>query len=144
VPFKEEKLSEYVHSIEDKCKALNFVIGRVYRNSNGTTPKVRERLRIPSDWYNDFHGIKAEDMHAQKDKAKVLVRKIRDRLSLHAMKEKDVFSPQELASFKHLVRHKDGEDAVIDVLKTNDRDPVEHYYVSAVDFCDRILHELEK
>jgi hypothetical protein len=144
VAFKPEKLQEYVQSIEDKIKAMNFAIGRVYRASNGATPKMRERLRVPSEWYNDFHAIKPEDLEEQKDKAKVLVRKIRDKLSTYSMKEKDVFSGQELALLKHLARHKDGEDTVLHVLKTNDRDPVEHYYVSAVEFCDRILEELER
>lgn len=144
VQFKPEKLSEYVQSIEDKCKGLNFTIGRVYRNSNGGTPHMRERLRIPSEWYNDFHSIKAEDMAEQQEKAKVLIHKIRDRLKVLAMKEKEVFSHPEAANLKHIMRHKEGEDRIIDVLKANDRDPVDHYYVSAVEFCDRILEELEK
>lgn len=147
VEFKPEKLDEYVHAIEDKAKALNFAIGRVYRASNGGTAKMRERLRIPSEWYNDFNAFNAlekEDRQAQLDQAAVLLRKIRDRLALFAQKEKDVFHPSELSSLKHLARNKDGEDRIIDVLKTNDRDPVDHYYVSAVDFCDRILSELEE
>jgi hypothetical protein len=144
VEFKPEKLEEYVNAIEDKIKGMNFVIGRVYRASNGATPKMRERLKVPSDWYNEFHAIKPEDLEDQKGNAKVLIRKIRDRLSLYIMKEKDVFSPEEIKPLKHIVRHKDGHDTILQILKTNDRDPVEHYYVSAVEFCDRILEELEK
>jgi hypothetical protein len=144
VAFKPEKLSEYVQSIEDKIKGMNFVIGRVYRTSNGASAKMRERLRVPSEWYNEFHAIKPEDIEEQQEKAKVLLTKIHDRLKTYAMKEKEVFSTQELASIKHLARHKDGEDTIIDVLKTNDRDPVDNYYVSAVEFCNRILEELNK
>lgn len=144
VEFKPEKLQEYVSAIEDKIKGMNFVIGRVYRASNGATPKMRERLKVPSEWYNEFHAIRAEDLDDQKENAKVLLRKIRDRLSVYVAKEKDVFSPEELKGIKHLARNKEGHDTILHILKTNDRDPVEHYYVSAVEFCDRILEELEK
>lgn len=144
VPFKAEKIDEYVHAIEDKIKALNFAIGRVYRASNGGTMKMRERLRVPSEWYNEFNTFRGEDVDTQLDQAAVLLRKIRDRLGLYTQKEKDVFHTSELSSLKHLARQKDGEDRIIDVLKTNDRDPVEHYYVSAIDFCDRILAEIEE
>jgi hypothetical protein len=144
VPFKPEKINEYISAIEDKAKALNFVIGRVYRSSNGGSVAMRERLRIPSEWYNEFNAIRTEDLDTQLGHAAILVRKIRDRLMLYAQKEKDVFSKSEINGLKHIVRNKDGEDPVIDVLKTNDRDPVDHYYVSAVDFCDRILSEIEK
>jgi hypothetical protein len=144
VAFKPERIQEYVQSIEDKVKAINFVIGRVYRSSNGGTVKMRERLRIPSEWYNEFHLVKDEELSERLENAKVLIRKIRDRLAVYAMKESEVFSQQELSALKHLARRKDGEDPIIMVLKTNDRDPVEHYYVSAVEFCDRILEELDK
>jgi hypothetical protein len=101
-------------------------------------------LRIPSEWYNEFHLVKDEELSEKLENAKVLIRKIRDRLAVYSMKENEVFSPQELGALKHIVRRKDGEDAIITILKTNDRDPVDHYYVSAVEFCDRILEELEK
>lgn len=144
VDFLPEKLPEYVQSIEDKAKGLNFAIGRVYRASNGGSTLMRERLRIPKEWYNEFYSIKVEDMAEQNDRASILVRKIHDRLKLLAQREREVFSEAEITRLKNLARNKNGEDAVIDVLKTNDRDPVEHYYVSALDLCERILQELGK
>jgi hypothetical protein len=144
VQFAPDKIQEYVQSIEDKVKAINFVIGRVYRSSNGGTMKMRERLRIPSEWYNEFHLLKDEELTEKLENATVLVRKIRDRLAVYAMKESEVFSEAEIANLKHLARRKDGEDTIINVLKTNDRDPVDHYYMSAVEFCDRIIEELER
>lgn len=144
VDFVPEKLPEYVQSIEDKAKGLNFAIGRVYRASNGGSSLMRERLRIPKEWYNEFYSIKVEDMAEQNDRASILVRKIHDRLKLLAQREREVFNESEISRLKNLARNKNGEDAVIDVLKTNDRDPVEHYYVSAIDLCERILQELEK
>lgn len=144
VEFKKEKLPEYVQSIEDKVKAMNFVIGRVYRASNGGSEKLREKLRIPREWYNEFYEIKPEELIDEQHKAAVLIRKIHDRLRRLAQKEKDVFSDAQLKNLKNIARSKSGEDAIIDVLKTNDRDPVENYYVSAVDLTERILEELEK
>ncbi len=140
--FHTEKLVEYVHSMEDKVKGLNFAIGRVYRRSNGSSDTIRERLRISREWYNEFYAIKPEDLDEQKVKARILVHKIHDRLKLLAAKEREVFTEKELAALKNLARNKNGEDAIIDVLKTNDRDPVEHYYVGALEVCETILKGL--
>jgi len=142
VEFREERLGEYVHAIEDKAKGLNFAIGRVYRRANGATDAMRERLRISREWYNEFYEIKPEDLESQKSKAKVLVHKIHDRLQLLARKEREVFSDKEIAALKNLARNRNGDDAIIDVLKTNDRDPVDHYYVSALGVCEAILKGL--
>jgi len=143
VEFRPEKIDEYVQAIEDKLKGINFVVGRVYRSSNNGTVAMRERLRIPSEWYNDFHAIPAEDRERQLGKAKTLIRKIHDRLTLLKKRENELFSQEEMAALKHIMRNKDGDDTIIHVLKTNDRDPVEHYFTSATDFCERILKELE-
>jgi hypothetical protein len=134
-------IEEYIQAIEDKAKALNFAIGRVYRNSNGGSPRVRERIRIPREWYNDFTEASQEERTGM---AKVVVRRIRDRLSLYVMRERDVFSAQEIESFKNVARDRSGNDTVLNVLKGNDSDPVEATYASAVSFCDKILKELEK
>lgn len=138
----EENITEFLHGIEDKCKALNFVIGRVYRSSNGGTKEMRERLRIDNEWYNEFNR-KSDDPDDQPD-ALAALHLIKDRLSLFMKKEKDVFSEKELKGLKHIARKKDGEDRIIDVLVTNDRDPVESYYVGAVDAADKILKVIEK
>ncbi len=147
IEFNPEKLKEYVQSIEDKAKGINFAIGRVYRSSNGGTATMRDRLKINREWYNEFYDIKEEDLEeGDKEKierAKVLLHKIHDRLKVLARRENDVFHKDEISRLKNLARNGAGEDAVIDVLKTNDRDPVENYYVSAVDFCERILKELD-
>jgi hypothetical protein len=141
--FEPDRIQEYVQSIEDKCKAINFVVGRVYRNSNGGNPKLRERLRIPSEWYNEFSAT-GEAKENTLAKAKVMVRKIRDRLSLYSQKEREVFHADEVKHLKHLHRNAAGEDTVITVLHHNDSDPVEQYYKSAMEFCDTILAALEK
>ena len=148
VEFHPEKLDEYIQSIEDKAKGLNFAIGRVYRSSNGGSAALRDKIKIRRDWYNEFYELNEAELdnkHQHKvDKAKVLLHQILDRLRLLGQKERVVFSQSELKKLKNLKRNEHGEDAVIDVLQANDNDPVEHYYVSAVDFCERIIEELER
>jgi hypothetical protein len=142
--FEPAKLDQYIHTIEDKCKAINFVIGRVYRASNGGVKEMREKLRVPSEWYNEFNAIKPEAVKEQKELALDILKRIQERLSDLLRPEKDVFTPAEIKGLKHLARDRDGKDRVIDVLTVNDQDPVEDYFLGAMDFCKRITTELEK
>ena len=48
-----------LRGIEDKCKAINFVIGRVYSDKKGGNKEVREQLKINRDLYNTFSEITA-------------------------------------------------------------------------------------
>lgn len=142
--FQPEQLDRYIHTIEDKCKALNFVIGRVYRASNGGTKEMRQQIKVPSEWYNEFNSIPTEEAKEQRQKALALLENIRERLSVMLRPEKDVFRKPEIAGLKHLARDPDGKDRVIDVLTVNDNDPVEDYFLGAMDFCKKITAELEK
>jgi len=142
--FKPENLEQYIHTIEDKCKALNFVIGRVYRASHGGTKSMREKIKIPSEWYNEFNAIKPEDIKEKRHIALGLLTRIQDRLAELLKPEKELFTPKELEGLKIIERDKDGKDRVIDVLTVNDSDPVEDYYLGAVDFCKRFIVELKK
>ena len=65
---KKQTLQDYVHSIEDKSKALNFAVGRVYNKYHGGTNEMREKLRIPADWYNEFSliGVGTETIDMEK------------------------------------------------------------------------------
>lgn len=141
--FEPEKIEDYIHSIEEKCKALNFVIGRVYRTSNGGTPELRTRLRIDKDWYNEFQEILTDDIKKRKVDAEVVLHKILDRLKLLSKAERDVLTSKELKVLKNIVRHIEGADSVIDILIVNDRDPVEHYYAGAVRDTEKIIKGLK-
>ncbi len=142
--FKPERLDKYIHTIEDKCKALNFVIGRVYRASNGGTRGMRDKIKVPSEWYNEFNAIKPEEVKEKKELPLEMLRRIRTRLGDLLKPEKELFTNAELHGLKHLARDRDGKDRVLDVLSVNDNDPVEDYYLGAMDFCKRIIAELEK
>lgn len=140
---KEETIEDYIHSIEEKCKALNFVIGRVYRTSNGGTKELRAKLRIDKEWYNEFQQILTDDIKERKQDAEILLHKILDRLKLLSKSEKEVFNTKEVKALKNIVHHVEGADNIIDVLVVNDRDPVEHYYAGAVRDTEKILEGLK-
>ncbi len=142
--FEPEHLGRYIHTIEDKCKAINFVIGRVYRTSNGGTKVMRERLRIPREWYNEFNAIPAEQAQEQRQLALDLLGRIEERLASLLRPEKDLFTKDEIRSLKELARDEGGKDRILDVLIVNDNDPVEEYFLGAMDFCKRVKEGLEK
>jgi len=129
---QEEPLDRLVHSIEDKVKAINGVIGRVYRRSNGGTELVRNLIKIRSEWYNEFNALaKSRD----KEKIIALLDKIERRLNRLFRTERDVFGN---TNFRNLKREKGGTSKIIDVLKQNDNDPVDVYLENALISCGRI------
>ncbi|MBR9692551.1 APC family permease [Candidatus Woesearchaeota archaeon] len=142
--FTPGQLDQYIHTIEDKCKALNFVIGRTYRASNGGTRGMRDKIKVPSDWYNEFNSIKPEEAKEQQVLALDLLGRIQERLHSLLKPEKDVFTKTEYKGLRTLMRDDEGKDRVIDVLSVNDNDPVEDYYLGAMDFCKRVTQELQK
>ncbi len=139
--FSVGELPAFVRSLEDKAKGLNFAIGRVYRNSNGGSAKLRARVRILREWYNEFnHAGEADRVRT----ARVVVKKIQDRLLLYREEERVVFSEEERKRFKNVRRKKDGSSTVLSVLVENDSDPVEQYYESALELCEKILEGLRE
>lgn len=142
--FTPENMDKYIHTIEDKCKALNFVIGRVYRASNGGSKTLREKIRVPSELYNEFNAIKPEELEEKKQDAVSILIRIEDRLNTLLKPESNVFSNSEVKALKRLARDSTGKDRIIDVLSVNDEDPVQDYYLGAVDFCQVIIKHLKE
>ena len=138
-----KKIEEYIQSIEDKCKAINFVIGRVYSNRHGGTERLRDSIKISSDWYNEFSKINQGNMEENLVLLKKVLWSIYDRLLLIGKQENEVFKKKELAKLAVSERDKMGEETIIDVLKNNDKDPVLTYYQSALDFCHKATEELK-
>lgn len=146
-PFKPEALEQQFHTLEDKCKAINFVIGRVYRASNGGTKSMREKIKIPSEWYNEFHRMTAEAATREDEElelARTLLERIQERLLLLLKPEKEVFTKEELRGLRNLARDTTGLDRILDVLSVNDNDPVEEYYLGAREFCRQALEGLRE
>jgi hypothetical protein len=140
---KQQDITEYIHSIEDKVKALNFVIGRVYSVYHGGTNRMRNKIRIDKAWYDDFNQIDEQDIEKRKHEAIVLVQKIKDRLDLMQQSEREVFG-NDATNIKNVARNPAGTDSVIAVLTRNDKDPVQQYYDGARTFCEEALKKLKE
>ena len=139
----EESIRKFVSSIEDKAKAINAVIGRVYSVKHGGTDELRAKIKIDSEHYNEISQLHTEEPDKRKETATILLKKIKERLGLLQRPEIEVFERSEVRSLENLDRDKNGKDDIIDVLMKNDKDPVAIYYQGALDFCDEALKELE-
>lgn len=138
-PKAEEQIKTAVRSLEDKCKAINFVIGRVYARRNGASTKLRDKIKIPAKLYNAFshmHGIK-EFTPEMKDILKQLV----ERLNYLYSKEKEVFD-DDYKKFSNITHEPNGDSKIIDVLIKNDNDPVREYFLGALDACETVLGQM--
>jgi len=138
----QKQFQEYIQAIEDKCKAINFVIGRVYSNKHGGSEKLRESIKLKPEWYNEFSKINDENIDENMVVLKKVLWSLYDRLLLIGKKEREVFKKKEIINIKDLTRDKMGEETIIEVLANNDKDPIVTYYQSAVDFCKKATEEL--
>ncbi|MBW2982920.1 hypothetical protein KY327_01300 [Candidatus Woesearchaeota archaeon] len=134
---RDEDLPSFIASIEDKGKALNFAIGRVYNAYHGGAKQLRDRIKIEQEWYDRFSHIPSDPSKVDFDALIVLIRKIESRLKLLEKTEAEVFG-QAHKDFKNLIRDSAGKDRVIDVLDRNDKDPVKTYVEGALEFCGKV------
>ena len=138
----DESLKSFVSSIEDKSKALNSAIGRVYSVKHGGSEFLRKKIRIDAEHYNEINELKSQPLDKRRILAIELLRKIKDKLDLLTQPEKDVFEKGEMQHLMNIERDMFGNDKIMDVLIRNDKDPVKSYYDGAVEFCDNALDEL--
>lgn len=141
--IEEKELTDYINSIEDKSKALNFTIGRVYNQYHGGSKKIREKIQIPSDWYNEFSLVGIAKGKIDKEKLLHLISKFELQLKILEKTEYEVFE-EEVSKLRNLIREPHGKDKIINVLDYNDKDPVRSYYEGALEFCQRIKEEIDK
>ena len=142
IPKKEDSLEEYIHSIEDKSKALNFVVGRVYNKYHGGELSIRDKLRIPAEWYNEFSNIGVGTSRIDFEKLNEIITKFELQLKNFEKTESELFKTK-ANNLKNLIRDPQGNDKIIDVLDHNDKDPVRSYYQGAIDFCDKIRDSMK-
>ena len=137
-----KEIGEYIQSIEDKSKAINFAIGRVYSDKHGGTSKIRDSIRINKEWYNAISGIGKTIPIKRVDEIKKVIRKISERFYFMSKTEEEVFGDdcKKLINIQH---NPQGKDKIIDVLIKNDKDPVKTYYQSAIEFCSKALEQLD-
>ncbi len=130
-----KEVQKSIRTIEDKCKAINFVIGRVYADKKGGSAQIRERINIPRDLYNSFSEILMNPKKEDESKLKKVLHLIIDRLETLEQKESDVIK---LKKARVDVERKK-TDTILDVLSKNDNDPIIDYYTEAKMICEKIL-----
>lgn len=131
-----------LQSIEDKCKAINFAIGRVYSTKKGGNLKLREKIIIKKGIYNLFSEIAADFKKEDKGKLNGVLKEITNSLLRLESTEKEIFSPISIPKL-NLIRGTGGNDKVIDVLAKNDKDPISGYHSEAKEICKNLSRSLE-
>jgi len=137
-------IKEYISSIEDKSKALNFVIGRVYNKYHGGSKELREIISIKPDWYNEFSESMQNEEKPDKKRMLQILSNFENKLDSLEKTEKEIFGDKHIFNLKNLERNKYGSDQILNVLIKNDKDPVESYYKGAKEFCAKLKEELQK
>lgn len=132
-----DDLSKFIASIEDKSKALNFAIGRVYNAYHGGTKELRQKINMKQEWYDQFSEIPEDPEKVNFLELSALISTIESRLRLLEKTEAEIFGVAHM-KFKNLVRDPDGKDKVIEVLDKNDKDPVKTYIEGALQFCRKV------
>ncbi|MGM5481507.1 MAG: hypothetical protein ACQESE_03795 [Nanobdellota archaeon] len=144
MPPKQERpqtIAEYISSIEDKSKAINFAIGRIYGKYHGGSKELREKIRVPPEWYNEFSSIGISSETVDYTQLSEIIGKFENHFKTFEKSERDVFG-KEADNLKDLIRDPKGKDRIIDVIEHNDKDPVKSYFEGAKEFCKRLRAEL--
>ena len=144
VQLKEQNIQEYIASIEEKSKALNFVIGRVYNKYHGGTQELRKSINLKPDWYNELSEALQNEEKTDTKRLFTIIEKIESHLKNLKKPENQVLTKKQLQDLKNLDRDKEGKDTILEVLMKNDADPVELYYKGMQEFCETIRKELEE
>lgn len=134
----QESMQTSLRSIEDKCKAYNFVIGRVYSDKKGGSVQIREKINIPRELYNRFTEL-ADDLEETSELHKIL-QDILHRLELAEKNEEELFTVKKT----HLEMKRSPGDSVLQVMANNDKDPVRDYHAEAKEICVQILDFIKK
>lgn len=122
--------------IEDKCKAINFVIGRVYSDKHGGNPEIRNKLKIDSGLYNTFSTITADFKHTDALRLLSLLGNVQKKLSQFEAKEPDLIKIEKNAK---IPLPRNTSDTIIDIMAKNDKDPIKEYYSQAKEVCEKLI-----
>lgn len=128
-----------LRAIEDKCKAINFVIGRVYADKKGGNKQIRSKLGINRVLYNNFSEIAADFNEKDSGKLLELLVAIRKRLDQLELKESEVINPK---SGRIPLKREKGQK-ILDILAVNDKDPVVNYHSDAKEVSDKLINYLK-
>ncbi len=137
---EQQEIPDLVKTVEDRCKAINFVIGRVYRVNTGAHARLRDKIKVPSDWYNDL--TQALQTPGEENVVHEMVIKIKNRLEVMLQPENVVFTEAEVRNLKNLDRNQEGSTPILEVLAENDSDPVQGYHKAAIEYCELLIEKI--
>ncbi len=138
-----ENFTLSLKSIEDKCKAINFVIGRVYSDKKGGTQQVRDKIHIPRELYNSFSQMAAQFKQEHMGELLKVLEQIYRVLVQLELPEKDVIKVHKNAHLP-LQRDPEGKDRILDVLARNDQDPIMEYQSESKEIVRRLSEFIQK
>jgi len=138
----QENLSFNLRSIEDKCKSINFVIGRVYGKLHGGNERIRDSIKISSEWYNAFSELTQNFRKEDSARLYIILDNIHQKLKVLELKEVEVFDHISLSHLS-LDREQNGRDRILDILATNDKDPVYDYHQESLEICQKLMDYLK-
>lgn len=138
---KKDELKSSLRSIEEKCKAINFVIGRVYSNKRGANGTERAKIKIRRELYNNFSDIVQNFTPNKVPEVTSIIRQIQAQLQVFNSKSEDVIK---LRANALMPMHVDSEDTVLQTLAKNDKDPIEDYHKETMEICERLIKNLEE
>lgn len=141
LPIEAKPMSVTIRGIEDKSKALNFAIGRVYSAKRGGSKEIRGMIGIPKELYNAFSELVQDDDIVDPKRLLSVVSQIRDRLHQMQQKESELFDLEDAKI--EVERSSRGSDTVLTVLARNDKDPVEEYHSEALEVCEQVIQYLK-
>lgn len=133
-----------LRTIEDKCKVLNFVIGRVFSKRRGCRASVRNRIKIDSSLYNRFSEL-SYDLNSKNAIALLeIIKEIYSKLKIYKLT---------ISEFNNSLPNKDQFDvskmvdefavnsniALIDFLESADSDPAKDYYSELLTICANLI-----
>lgn len=137
-----ENFTINLRSIEDKCKAINFVIGRVYSDKHGANKKIREMLNINRVLYNAFSEITSDFDVGHVVHLMLVLKLLKKKLALYHIEENKLFTLRKNPKLP-LKRNPEGKDIILDVLVNNDKDPIKEYHAEASEICNKMVEYLE-
>lgn len=137
-------LVEYVNSLEAMTKTLNLIVGRVYNVKRGGTIELRDKVKIPGEWYKEFSNInKFGEVTRQLPAIKSMIAGVHTALTAFSKTEKEVFG-KDIEALNSMARDPHGSSRIIDVLIVNDSSPVQTTYQNALDMCKASLLEIKE
>lgn len=139
---EQQEIPDLIKTVEDRCKAINFVIGRVYRVHTGAHARLRDKIKVPAEWYNEL--TEALQTLGQDHVVHEMVVKIKNRLELLSQPENTVFTDAEVRNLKSLDRKQDGSTPIINVLAENDSDPVQGFHQAGLEYCELLLEKITR